>query len=217
MMLKQSKSHTQSGRCTPISSSQRTRCREKKNGCLCLSHAWCCPVTLVVDDTIRQPDLCRAAGEAPWKQAFWSWAEEMKTARSVRCFCQLARYRRWCQGDMTQNGTCSWAYSLLFTPTSQCSRETAFFFASSFPNGSRLGRFPQKSGTKGRCLYSASLPSSDLSSISLGFFPPFLRQSVPPSSSACQQAHHTHSHACTRTHEWAHTPWNPLFCLLLIL
>lgn len=64
--------------------------------------------------------------------------------------------------------------------------------------------FPQKSGTTGRCLYSASLPSSDLSSISLGFFP-----SLPPS--VCPSlylglpagAPHTHTHARARTR--AHT------------
>lgn len=37
-MLKQSESHTQSRRCIPISSSQRTRCREKKKMVVCACH-----------------------------------------------------------------------------------------------------------------------------------------------------------------------------------
>ena len=116
-------------------------------------------------------------------------------AQCARRSCQLV--------DMTQKGTCSRASSLLFTPTSQGSGGTAFFSCvSSFPNGSRLGRFPHKSGTEGRCLYSASLYPHLISPLSrLGFFsPPFLCQSVPPSTSACQQAQRAHTRTRAHTH-----------------
>lgn len=71
-----------------------------------------------------------------------------------------------------------------------------FFFAVSLPNGGRLGRLPQESGTVGRCyVLSLSLPSSDLSSISLFFFS--LPLSVRPSpylSLPAGTAARTHTH-----------------------
>lgn len=174
----------------------------KKNGCWCLSHAWCCPVTLVVDDTIRQPGLCRAAGEAPWKQAFWSRAEEMKTARSMRRFCQLARYWRWCQGDMTQNGTCSWAYSLPFYSDLSVLQGDCFLLLCLILSKWQSS-FRKKVGLRGGACTLPLYPHLISPLSLLVFSPPFLRQSVPPSTSACQQAHHTHT--CARTHARAHT------------
>lgn len=82
-----------------------------------------------------------------------SRAEEMKTAQSRCSSCQLARYLSRCQVDMLQTSTCSWplpSFSLSLCPPCASVSAALFFSVAPLPNGGRLGRLPQESGTVGR-------------------------------------------------------------------
>lgn len=87
---------------------------------------------------------------------------------------------------------------LLLCPPCASPSAGLFFSVVSLPNGGRLGRLPQESGTVGRCyVLSLSLPSSDLSSISLFFSLPFsVGLSLPlPHSASRHRGTHTQTNA----------------------
>lgn len=206
--------HSQSQHGISTSSSQRKSNQhlvQPESGCSCLSHACRSGGRLVALLWVAVSDglISRGAGrEALQGRAFRSGAEEMKTAQTLRSSCQLACYLSRCRVGLLQNSTCSCPpphpSPLLFLPLGPPVSARLFFSAVSFPNGGRPGRLPQESGTVGRCyVLSLALPSSDLFSISLFFFPslrPSLSTSLPlPQSANRHRGTHTHTSEYTLT------------------